>query len=66
MTHHYSGPNFGFPRGDPRLDITDLFAFPKPGDASKSVIIMNMHPSVGINPPGRQPMNPSRQKPSMS
>jgi hypothetical protein len=52
MTHHYSGPNFGFPRGDPRLDITDLFAFPKPGDANKSVVIMNMHPSFGINPPG--------------
>jgi hypothetical protein len=52
MTHHYSGPNFGFPRGDPRLDITDLLAFPKPGDAGKSVVIMNMHPSVGINPLG--------------
>ncbi len=52
MTHHYSGTNFGFPRGDARLDITDLFAFPKPGDASKSIVIMNMHPSAGINPPG--------------
>ena len=52
MTHHYSGPNFGFPRGDARLDITDLFAFPKPGDAAKSVVIMNMHPSFGINPQG--------------
>jgi hypothetical protein len=52
MTHHYSGPNFGFPRGDARLDFTDLFAFPKPGDHSKSTIIMNMHPSFGLNPPG--------------
>ena len=50
MTHHYSGPNFGFPQGDPRIDFTDLFAFPKPGDASKSIIIMNMHPSNGFNP----------------
>jgi len=32
MSHHYSGPNFGFPRGDARLDFTDLYAFPKPGD----------------------------------
>ena len=32
MSHHYSGPNIGFPRGDARLDLTDLFAFPKPGD----------------------------------
>ena len=52
MTHHYSGPNFGFPRGDARLDLTDLFAFPKPGDAGKSIVIMNMHPSFGLNPPG--------------
>ena len=32
MSHHYSGPDFGFPRGDARLDFTDLYAFPKPGD----------------------------------
>jgi hypothetical protein len=51
MTHHYSGTNFGFPRGDPRVNLTDLFAFPKPGDPSKSIIIMNVHPSFGINPP---------------
>jgi len=29
MSHHYSGPDFGFPRGDARLDFTDLYAFPK-------------------------------------
>jgi hypothetical protein len=50
MTHHYSGPNFGFPRGDSRVDFTDLFAFPKPGDASKSIIIINTHPSHALNP----------------
>lgn len=32
MSHHASGPNFGFPRGDSRLDMTDLYAFTKPGD----------------------------------
>ncbi len=52
MSHHYSGPDFGFPHGDARLDFTDLFAFPKPGDASKSILIMNVHPSAGVNPPG--------------
>jgi hypothetical protein len=52
MSHHYSGPEFGFPHGDARLDFTDLYAFPKPGDASKSILIMNVHPSVGVNPPG--------------
>ncbi len=52
MSHHYSGPDFGFPHGDARLDLTDLYAFPKPGDANKSILIMNVHPSVGANPPG--------------
>jgi len=52
MSHHYSGPDFGFPYGDARLDLTDLYAFPKPGDAGKSILIMNVHPSVGVNPAG--------------
>jgi hypothetical protein len=58
MSHHYSGPNIAFPRGDARLDFTDLYAFPKPGDSSKSILIMNFHPSVGINPPGPTPAEP--------
>lgn len=52
MSHHYSGPDYGFPHGDARLDLTDLYAFPKPGDNSKSILIMNVHPSVGVNPAG--------------
>ena len=32
MSHHYSGPALGFPHGDARLDLTDLYAFGKPGD----------------------------------
>src|SRR5262245_37074573 len=52
MSHHYSGPDFGFPRGDARLDFADLYAFPKPGDAGKSILIMNVHPSAAENPPG--------------
>src|SRR5437899_3146842 len=52
MSHHYSGADFGFPHGDARLDLTDLYAFPKPGDAAKSILIMNVHPSAGENPPG--------------
>jgi hypothetical protein len=52
MSHHYSGPDFGFPHGDARLDFTDLYAFPKPGDSRKSILIMNVHPSVGVNPAG--------------
>src|SRR5579862_4789453 len=52
MSHHASGPNFGFPRGDARLDMTDLYVFSKPGDASKSIIILNVHPSFAVNSPG--------------
>jgi hypothetical protein len=52
MSHHYSGPDYGFPHGDARLDLTDLYAFPKPGDAGKSILIMNVHPSEGVNPSG--------------
>lgn len=52
MSHHYSGPNATFPGGDARLDYADLFVFPRPGDAGKSVLIMDVHPSVGIHPPG--------------
>jgi hypothetical protein len=58
MSHHYSGPDTSFPRGDARLDLTDLYAFPKPGSAGKSILIMNVHPSSGFNPPG-----PTRQDP---
>ena len=58
MSHHYSGPDFGFPHGDARLDLTDLYAFPKPGDATKSIFIMNVHPGVGVSPPGPTRVDP--------
>jgi hypothetical protein len=58
MSHHYSGPDWGFPHGDARLDLTDLYVFPKPGDAGKSILIMNVHPSVGENPPGPTTADP--------
>ena len=62
MSHHYSGPDFCFPHGDARLDLTDLYAFPKPGEADKSILIMNVHPSAVVNPPGsttREPFAPN-------
>src|SRR5215470_7596413 len=52
MSHHASGPHFGFPRGDARLDMTDLSAFTNPGDAGTSILVLNVHPSVAVNPPG--------------
>jgi len=58
MSHHYSGPDFGFPRGDARLDLTDLYAFPKPGDANKSILIMNVHPSATVIDPQPSTVEP--------
>jgi hypothetical protein len=52
MSHHYSGPDLGFPHGDARLDLTDLYVFQKPGESGKSILVMNVHPSVGFSPPG--------------
>jgi uncharacterized protein GlcG (DUF336 family) len=51
MSHHASGPNFNFPRGDARLDMTDLYAFAKPGDPNKSILILNVHPSFRLDSP---------------
>ena len=62
MSHHYSDPNIGLPRGDARLDLTDLYAFPKPRDPDKSILVMNVHPSVGINPPGPTTSEPFAPK----
>jgi hypothetical protein len=50
VSHHYSGPNLGFPNGDARLNFTDLYVFPKPGDSSKTIFIMNVHPSTTLKP----------------
>src|SRR5258708_30085037 len=36
--------NVGSPNGDPRTDITDVFAFLKPGDPNKSILILNVNP----------------------
>lgn len=48
MSHHYSGPQLGFPNDDARLDLTDLYAFSKPSDVLKSILVLNVHPSVGF------------------
>jgi len=58
MSHHYGGPDLGFPNGDARLNCTDLYVFPRPGDSSKTILIMNCHPSVGVNPPGPTTVDP--------
>jgi hypothetical protein len=63
MSHHYSGPNWGFPCGDARLDLTDLYAFPKPGDAGKSILVINVHPSVRDYLDGENPLGPTTAEP---
>jgi hypothetical protein len=58
MSHHYSGPDFICPHGDARVDLCDLFAFPKPEDSSRSILIMDVHPSMSVNPEGPTPAEP--------
>ena len=42
------GHLIGSPGMDPRIDITDLYAFQKPGDATKSILILNVSPLHGL------------------
>jgi hypothetical protein len=34
----------GSPNGDPRTDITDVYAFLKPGDPGKSILVLDVNP----------------------
>jgi hypothetical protein len=52
MSHHYPGPDLTFPHGNAQLNFADLYIFPKPGDAGKSIVVMDVHPQVGLNPEG--------------
>jgi hypothetical protein len=36
--------NIGPPMGDPKTDITDVYAFLQPGDPSKSILVLNVNP----------------------
>jgi len=36
--------NIGPPMGDPKTDITDVYAFLKPGDSRKSILMLNVNP----------------------
>jgi hypothetical protein len=41
MSNHFTGLRLGPPEGDTRLDLTDLYAFQSPTDASRTVVILN-------------------------
>ncbi|MEE1822751.1 DUF4331 family protein [Streptomyces sp. BE20] len=48
MSHHLSGPHLRSPRGDARLDLTDLFAFPAAGDPGRTVLVLDAHPYAAV------------------
>jgi len=41
MSNHFTGLRLGPPAEDPRLDLTDLFAFQAPADPTRTVLILN-------------------------
>ena len=41
MSNHFTGLKLGPPLGDPRLDLTDLYAFQAPADPARTVLILN-------------------------
>jgi hypothetical protein len=44
MADHLDSPNLTSPAMDARVDITDLYAFQKPGHPEKSILILNVNP----------------------
>lgn len=44
MADHLDAPGLTSPDGDARIDITDIYAFQKPGDADKSILVYNVNP----------------------
>ena len=39
MSHHYSDPDLAFPGGDAGWDLADLYPYPKPDHAGKSIFV---------------------------
>ena len=44
MADHLDSPNLTSPAMDARVDITDIYAFQKPGHRDKSILILNVNP----------------------
>ncbi|TMD61096.1 MAG: DUF4331 domain-containing protein [Chloroflexi bacterium] len=44
MADHLDAPGLMSPNMDARIDITDIYAFEAPDDASRSVLILNVNP----------------------
>src|SRR5438270_13720028 len=44
MADHLDAPGLMSPGGNAKTDITDIYAFQKPGDDDKSILILNVNP----------------------
>src|SRR6266702_2813019 len=44
MADHLDAPGLMSPNGNAKTDITDIYAFQKPGDDDKSILILNVNP----------------------
>ncbi len=44
MADHLDAPGLMSPNSNPRTDITDIYAFQKPGDPDSSILILNVNP----------------------
>jgi len=44
MADHLDAPGLESPGMDASIDITDVYAFQKPGDPHKSILILNVNP----------------------
>jgi uncharacterized protein DUF4331 len=44
MADHLDAPGVKPPNMDARVDICDIYAFSKPGDVSKSVLVLDVNP----------------------
>lgn len=44
MADHLDAPGLTSPAMDARVDITDHYAFQKPGDANRTILILNVNP----------------------
>src|SRR5215471_11426989 len=44
MADHLDAPGLMSPDSNPKTDITDIYAFQKPGDPGKSILVFNVNP----------------------
>lgn len=44
MADHLDAPGLMSPDSNPKTDITDIYAFQKPGDPDKSILVLNVNP----------------------